>query len=486
MVQRMIPCLLMRGGTSRGTYFLKEHLPRDRETLDKVLLQVMGSPDPHQIDGLGGATATTSKVAVLSRSQEPGIDIDFLFAQVSVTTAMVDWGPTCGNILAGVGPAAIEMGLIPNIGNAETKVRIRLVNTGGFVEAVVQTPGKHVTYEGDVAIDGVPGTSAPIELSFVDVVGSKTGKLLPTGRLRDLIDAIEVTCIDCAVPTVVARASALGKTGYESKLELDLDVDFFRRVEGVRRIAGQMMGLGDVAGRVIPKFAMVAEPRGHGNLTARYFVPTTTHPSMAVTGGIAISCCSILEGTVAHEVSTPSLVVEQYVTHNIIVEHPSGEIPIVLKARLIPAQPDSTCSSSSSSSSSSSTDHEPELAILDVYSAGAIRTARLLFAGMVPLPSKLGLDTFTQPHEHEFRHMSEQFSQLYRSPRRKLPSKLRGKSLPSSPRALHPTSLRALNFASPRASEMPTVSRVHAMAVPAVRCPPVGVSTMCRSPRGFV
>jgi 4-oxalomesaconate tautomerase len=457
MVQKMIPCLLMRGGTSRGTYFYKEHLPRDRATLDEVLLEVMGSPDPHQIDGLGGATATTSKVAVLSRSQEPGIDIDFLFAQVSVTTAVVDWGRTCGNILAGVGPAAVEMGLVPDIGDAETKVRIRLVNTGGFVEAVVQTPGGAVTYEGDAAIDGVPGTAAPVELNFVDVVGSKTGKLLPTGRLRNLINGIEVTCLDCAVPTVVARASALGKTGYESKLELDLDTGFFRRIEAIRRRAGEMMGLGDVAGRVIPKFAMVAEPRGRGSLTARYFVPTTTHPSMAVTGAIAISCCSILDGTVAHEVSAHTQAVREH-THHVLVEHPSGEIPIVLKAR---QQPDSAD------------------APLDVYSAGAIRTARLLFTGMVLVPCKAGREMF--PLAEEFHEMSHQFSQLYR-PRKKLPLTLRGKSLRPSGRA-HGSSL---TFASPRAREMPGIL-VQGVAVPAVLCaPPVGVGSICRSPSGFL
>lgn len=154
MVQKMVPCLFMRGGTSRGAYFLKEHLPSDRETLDKVLLAVMGSPDPLQIDGLGGGGATTSKVALLATSDEPGVDIDFHFAQVSVTTAMVDWGPTCGNILAGVGPAALEMGLIRKVGWSETKIRIRLVNTGSFVEAVVQTPGGQVTRNSPYSILG--------------------------------------------------------------------------------------------------------------------------------------------------------------------------------------------------------------------------------------------------------------------------------------------------------------------------------------------
>lgn len=236
----MIPCFFMRGGTSRGAYFLRNHLPRDRETLDKVLLAVMGSPDVRQIDGLGGASTTTSKVALISVSKERGVDIDYQLAEVSVTNAVVDYEPSCCNILAGVGPAAIEMGLLNSIGSCETKVKIRLLNNGGFVEAVVKTPGGEVSYEGNVAIDGVPGTSAPIELHFVAPVGYKSGgKLLPTGRSRDVVNGVEVTCIDCAVPIVIAAASALGKTAYESKADLDADLGFLSRVEAIAERQGR-------------------------------------------------------------------------------------------------------------------------------------------------------------------------------------------------------------------------------------------------------
>ncbi len=215
-MQRTIPCLFMRGGTSRGPYFLKRDLPADEATRDKVLLAAMGSPDSRQIDGLGGATSLTSKVAILSESDHPWADVDFLFAQVSVAQPKVDFGPTCGNILAGVGPAAIERGLV-KAEDGETTVKIRAVNTGALIEAVVRTPGGEVTYDGDTAIGGVPGTAAPVLLNFMEVVGSKTGKLLPTGHRREEIEGVDVSCIDVAMPVAIARASALGKTGFETK-----------------------------------------------------------------------------------------------------------------------------------------------------------------------------------------------------------------------------------------------------------------------------
>lgn len=393
MAPKMIPCFFMRGGTSRGVYFLRDHLPRNKETLDQVLLAVMGSPDSRQIDGLGGATNTTSKVAILSRASEPGVDVDYLHAEVSVTTPVVNWEPSCGNILAGVGPAAIEMGLVPHVGRCETKIKIRLLNTGGVVEAVVQTPGGQVTYEGSIAIAGVPGTAAPIALHFTNIVGSQSGGvLLPTGRLRDVVNGVEVSCIDCAVPIVVAAAEALGKTAYESKADLDADAPFLRRLEALRRAAGQLMGLGDVAGKVIPKIAILAQARRQGSLTARYFVPGATHAAIAVTGAISISCCSVLEGTVAYDMSTkrdhpdsknPEL-------HHCVIEHPSGEMTITLNAKM-----------------------KMNPYGMDVYSAGVLRTARLLFTGMVRVPSKPGLELWEEPAQ--YREIHNQFCNLFRS-----------------------------------------------------------------------
>jgi len=248
-MQKAIPCTLMRGGTSRGPYFLRHDLPEDREAMGRVLLAAMGSPDARQIDGLGGATTLTSKVCIVSRAAAgEAQQVDYLFAQVSVDRAFVDWGPTCGNMLAGVGPFAIESGLVP-AEEGETRVMIRAVNTGAMIEAVVQTPGKRVNYEGDTAIAGVPGTAAPIVLNFADAVGGATGKLMPTGNAIDVIDGVEVTCLDICMPVVIARARDFGKTARETAKELDADKDFMARIEAIRRKASLAMGMGDAEGR---------------------------------------------------------------------------------------------------------------------------------------------------------------------------------------------------------------------------------------------
>ncbi|HEY5622442.1 MAG TPA: PrpF domain-containing protein, partial [Gammaproteobacteria bacterium] len=254
MAQREIPCVFMRGGTSRGPYFLPEDLPADAETRDRVLLAAMGSPDTRQIDGLGGATTPTSKVAIVGRSGQADCDVDYLFAQVYVEKGIVDTAPSCGNMLAGVGPFAIERGLV-DADDGETRVRIFNVNTGSRIEALVQTPDGVVEYEGDQHIDGVPGTAAPIVLSFTNIVGSKCGALLPTGERREEIDGIEVTCCDVAMPMFMMRATDLGLAGYEID-EITADRVRAERIETIRREAGRRMGLGDVTDSVIPKVGL--------------------------------------------------------------------------------------------------------------------------------------------------------------------------------------------------------------------------------------
>src|SRR5215216_3181506 len=275
-----IPVIFMRGGTSRGPYFKAEDLPRDAAARDRVLLAAMGSPDKRQIDGLGGADSLTSKVAIVSRSTQPDADVDYLFAQVKIDRAFVDIAPNCGNMLAGVGPFAIEAGLVP-AQDAETVVRVYNVNTRALIHATVPTPGGQVEYEGDVAIDGVPGTGSPISLNFVDAVGSKTGKLLPTGRVLDTIEGLAVSCVDLAMPMVIARAADFGKTGFETRNELNADAALLESIEQVRRAAGHLMGLGDVTGKVIPKFCLVSPPRHGGTNTSRYFVPDSCHSAHA-------------------------------------------------------------------------------------------------------------------------------------------------------------------------------------------------------------
>ncbi|HSR71379.1 MAG TPA: 4-oxalomesaconate tautomerase [Kiloniellales bacterium] len=354
-----IPCIFMRGGTSRGPFFLRDDLPEDLETLSRVLLAVMGSPDQRQIDGLGGATTVTSKVAMISPAKKGPEEIDYFFGQVSLDRDFVDYGPTCGNMLAGIGPFAIESGLIP-AADGETRVKIRAVNTGALVEAVVQTPSGRVTYEGDAAIDGVPGTAAPIVLNFMDAVGSKTGKLLPTGRVRDEIEGVEVTCLDVAMPIVIARAADLGKRGTESKAELDADRDFMARLETIRRAAGERMGMGDVADSVVPKFAIVTEPRGAAGITSRYFTPVDCHPTHAVTGAVCIATCAVLEGSVADGLSK----VARQARETVPVEHPSGRIEVVLEV----------------------TGHGPDMT---VERGGVVRTARPLMRGETLIPARV-------------------------------------------------------------------------------------------------
>lgn len=325
METRDIPCMLMRGGTSRGPFFLATDLPTDPAARDAALISAMGAGHELQIDGIGGGNPLTSKVAIVSRSSRPGADVDYLFAQVKVTERRVDTSPNCGNMLSGVGPFAIEKGLVKAV-SGETRVRIFNVNTGKRIEALVQTPGERVTYEGDCRIDGVPDAAAPIELTFLDSAGSKTGKLLPSGAAIDMIDGIPCTLIDAAMPLMIVRAEDLGKTGQESPAALDADRDFMARLEALRLEAGLRMGLGDVRNLVIPKPVLIAEPAKGGTLTARYFMPHSTHKALAVTGavGIATAC------------ATPETIANALVPHAgngapIRIEHPSGCLELVLK-----------------------------------------------------------------------------------------------------------------------------------------------------------
>lgn len=357
MPQTAIPYLFMRGGTSRGPYFNRADLPADRAQLAEILMAVVGAGNPRNIDGIGGGNAVTTKVAMLSRSEEAAADIDYFFAQVAVEERLVDFGPTCGNILVGVGPAAIEMGLVPITGD-ETKVRIRAVNTGALVEAVVQTPNGAVEYAGDVAVDGVPGTAAPVALNFMEVVGSRTGKLFPTGNAIDTIGGFEVSCVDVAMPMVIGRAEDFGITGHESQEELDSNKALFERFEPVRQEAGKLMGFGDVSESVVPKFGLLAKAQRGGHFTARYFMPWTTHPTLAVTGSQCLTACALAPGTVA-----AGLVAEvPAAPTTVTIEHPMGEMDVLV-------------------------DYDITDGNLDFRSAGVQRTARLIARGELMVPA---------------------------------------------------------------------------------------------------
>ena len=359
MSQTGIPYLFMRGGTSRGPYFLREDLPEDRDLLAEVLIAVVGSGHELNIDGIGGGNAVTTKVAMLSISADDRADIDYFFAQVSVEDQLVDFKPSCGNILSGVGPAAIEMGLMPAT-DGMTTVKIRAVNTGSRIVAQVETPGGVVRYDGDTAIDGVPRTAAPVALNFMETVGAATGSFLPTDNLRDTARGIEFTGMDVAMPMVIARASDFGLSGYESREELDANKDFFAEMEQVRIEAGALMGFGDVTQSVVPKFGLLAPANRGGTIATRYFMPWSTHPTMAVTGAQCLASCALTPGTVADGLlkrpdTSPA---------KVVLEHPSGQIDLLV-----------------------------DFAVVDdaftLNSAGLVRTARKLAEGRVFIPSAI-------------------------------------------------------------------------------------------------
>ncbi len=356
MSQTAIPFWFMRGGTSRGPYFRRDDLPADQDHLAEILISVVGSGHPLNIDGIGGGNAVTTKVAMLSKSKDDWADVDYFFAQVSVDERTVDFKPTCGNILTGVGPAAIEMGLVvPE--TLETAINIRAVNTGARVRSVVQTANDCVTYDGAARIDGVPGTAAPIALQFMDTVGGATGAFLPTGNLVDIFDGIDVTCMDVAMPMVIARAADFGLTGYETVDQLDADREFFDRMEAVRIKAGEAMGMSNVADSVTPKFGLLAPAQSGGSVAARYFMPWKTHPTMAVTGAQCLASCVLAPGSVADGLmerpnATPA---------TITLEHASGQIDVVVDYALTETG-------------------------LELKSAGLVRTARLLARGEVMVP----------------------------------------------------------------------------------------------------
>ncbi|MBV7562154.1 4-oxalomesaconate tautomerase [Pseudomonas sp. sia0905] len=322
-----IPCVLMRGGTSKGPVFLASDLPESIDERNEVLLSVMGAGHELEIDGIGGGSPQTSKVAIVSPSSHPDADVDYLFVQVMVSQRRVDTAPNCGNMLCAVGPFAIEQGLV-KAGPATTEVRIRNLNTGTFVCSKVQTPGGVVTYAGNTRIDGVPGVAAPIELTFLDAAGSKTGKLFPTGNTRDVFDGVETTCIDMAMPMVLVHAEALGKTGQESPAELDADKAFLARLESIRLQAGLAMGLGDVSEKVIPKPVLLAPASAGGTIQVRYFMPHNCHRALAITGSIGLATACVSPSTVAADLLGLDDDAERL--SHVRIEHPSGAIEVAL------------------------------------------------------------------------------------------------------------------------------------------------------------
>jgi 4-oxalomesaconate tautomerase len=346
------PVMWMRGGTSKGGYFLASDLPQDIAERDAFLLRVMGSPDPRQIDGMGGADPLTSKVAVVKKSEREGIDVDYLFLQVFVDQAIVTDAQNCGNILAGIGPFAVERGLVAATGD-ETRVAIFMENTGQVAIASVQTPGGVPAYAGGAKIDGVPGTHAPVPLEFRDTAGSSCGALLPTGNASDTIEGVRCTLIDNGMPCIVFKAGDIGATGFETREELESEAfaEMRARIETIRLAAGPLMNLGDVKAKSVPKMMLVAPPQHGGAVTVRSFIPHRAHATIGVLGAVSVATACLVEGSPAAEVAR----IPAGRRKTLSVEHPTGEMSCVLEV-----------------------DDQGE-----VVSAALLRTARKLMDGVV-------------------------------------------------------------------------------------------------------
>jgi len=348
----------MRGGTSRGPFFDEADLPADTALRDRVLLAVMGSPDRRQIDGLGGAHPLTSKVGIVRKSAVPGVDLDFLFAQLQPETDTVDTTPNCGNMLAAVVPFALETGMVAPQGDTTT-LRVLTLNTDMQCDITVHTPGGQVSYEGEARIDGVPGRSAPIRINFLDTAGSVCSGLLPTGNVRDVIDGMEVTCIDNGMPLVIFRAADVGRSGHESVAELNADTELKVRLERLRIACGHAMGLGDVSGKNYPKMTLIAPPRDGGSLTTRSFIPHVSHDAIGVLAAVTVGTACVLEGSVTQGIA----VVPEGNPKTVSVEHPTGEFSVELEVD--PANPQ------------------------NVIRVALLRTARLIMRGEVMIPASV-------------------------------------------------------------------------------------------------
>ncbi|MCC0075072.1 MAG: 4-oxalomesaconate tautomerase [Rhodobacter sp.] len=319
-----IPCLWMRGGTSKGAYFLASDLPVDAAARDDLLLRVIGSPDPRQVDGIGGADPLMSKVAILGPSTRDDADVDYLFLQVFVDQALVSDAQACGNILAGVGPAAIERGLVAAQGD-ETVVRIHMLNTGEVSTARVQTPGGRVRYDGDARIDGVPGSHAPIPLMFQNIAGSMCGSLLPSGHAVDVVDGVACTLIDNGMPIVVMAASDFGLTGQESRDDLDADSALKARIEAIRLKVGPMMNLGDVTEKSVPKMTLVSAPAQGGAINTRSFIPHRCHASVGVFAAVSVATACTLPGSPAAALAAVPA------DGRFLIEHPTGAAEVLVE-----------------------------------------------------------------------------------------------------------------------------------------------------------
>ena len=364
-MQQSIPVMQFRGGSSKGLFFKAEDLPVDETERNKIVLAAMegvGHGDPRQIDGLGGATSLTSKAAVVSLSKTPGVDLDYLFLQIVIGKGKIAIAQTCGNILAGVVPFAIESGMIP-AASPTTTAKVQLMNTGGVCEVLVETPDGKVNYAGNGKVDGVPGTSAPIICNYLETQGSTCGTLFPTGNLSDIVDGIEVTCIDNGMPEIILRANDLGISGYESPNELDNNETLKKKLESIRLQMGPKMNLGDVRDKTIPKMCIISAPQNGGDINTRTFIPHVCHEAIGVLGAVSVATAYVIKGTIAFEILYTKTRTPENIKSKISVEHPSGEFTVNLELSF-------------------------EKNGVAINKSGVMRTARLLSSGLVYIPTE--------------------------------------------------------------------------------------------------
>ena len=355
--QVSVPCSVMRGGTSKGLYFLASDLPTDIAARDRFLLAAMGSPDAREIDGMGGGHPLTSKVAVVSKSAREGIDVDYLFLQVWPDRAEVSDQQNCGNILAGVAPFAIEQGLVSATADL-TPVSIYMVNTDSKATAFVETPGGLVNYAGTARIDGVPGTHAPININFEDVAGSSCGALLPTGNAVDVVNGVEVTCIDNGMPVVCLNATDFGISGYETPAELEANQELRDKVEAIRLEVGERMNLGDVTNKTVPKMSLLSKAKDGGLINTRTFIPHRAHDAIGVLGAVSVATACMLKGSVAAKIAGLEEIADSL---DIEVEHPTGFFTVQMEVDQTGGE-------------------------LKVTKSALLRTARLLMRGEIFVP----------------------------------------------------------------------------------------------------
>jgi 4-oxalomesaconate tautomerase len=346
-----VRCMIMRGGSSKGAYFLRDDLPADPAARDELLLRIMGTPDPRQIDGIGGAHPLTSKVAIVAPAGDDGVDVDYLFLQLGVGDRLITDRQNCGNLLAGVGPFAVERGLLTRA-DGEAAVRIHMINTGSIATAHFPVRDGKLVDSGSTAISGVPGTAAAIRLDFDDIAGSSCGALLPTGNAVDQVAGVDCTLVDNGMPVVVMRADAVGVTGYETCDELDADATLRERLEEIRLKAGVLMNLGDVSDTTVPKLAMVAPPRDGGDLCTRMFIPHQCHDAIGVLAAVSVATAALLPDSAVHDL------LERHSDDAVVLEHPTGTFAAAVDVRI---------------------DHGAPI----VERAGIVRTARKLLDGLV-------------------------------------------------------------------------------------------------------